>query len=598
MFWKKRFVTIREEVKNECLSVEDRFVNDIKRYMSYNDKKLQRLKEMELFIVDNSMRETTVASLKAHTIENKRAIYKEIKKAGMKYYIIESFGHETRVGDKFLEELLEAKEDISNSFAFAECWEKYANKIPQPDLSIGLVKCKRYKVNNVILELDLMYYKIDYDTFNMKELCKFLLERINWIRSNLSKDSMIFANIRDFSSCMLTHPERVRYVVNFLACLPTKDRITGIAYEDMGRTLKHHLSVWTAAVRNEMVRCGWEEGEFIVHIHEQWGMGNAINMECLAMGATGMWAGLCAEGAGIGHVDTTTTIINLIRLGNTKVEQQFNCKYLREAAINITKITSGELPNPKQPVYGERALDMVSSDNFAALIYGYTTSKGFHMADYLGMKKEIRITTRSSREMIVLKLKEMFGEDPQFTVEMGEDMKRQMLSNATEGKKQEYNSYVGLAQLLEQAGGELTEEMIEAINLAEDKSLHITRLIEQIKKEWDTLDSRDGEHDDHLTFDDFYFGFMQPYFGGLRCEDSLRGLEALDVDEDGLIEWNEFKFYLIWAGRQYPNVENRTQLLDFAFREGLIPAMREEMVKLECIRFSRSSDLKGMLSLV
>merc|ERR1719233_962066 len=108
--------------------------------------------------------------------------------------------------------------------------------------------------------------------------------------------------------------------------------------------------------------------------------------------------------------------------------------------------------------------------------------------------------------------------------------------------------------------------MIEAINLAEDKSLHITRLIEQIKKEWDTLDSRDGEHDDHLTFDDFYFGFMAPYFGGHRCEDSLRGLEALDVDEDGLIEWNEFKFYLIWAGRQHPNVENRTQLLDFAFR--------------------------------
>lgn len=580
------------DIKDDSSSSENIFVADIKNQLASSEKKVQRLKEMDLFILDNSMRETTVASLRAHTLDNKRAIHEEVLKAGMTYYIIEAFGHETRIGDMFVNQLIEEKEDFSNAFAFADMWEKIVDGVPQPDISVGLKKCKHFGVNNVVLELDLMYYKIDYDKFDMKKLCDFMRVKIDWIRSNLSKDSMIFANIRDFSICMLRKPERVRYVVNFLACLPKEDKITGIAYEDMGRTDKDHLSAWTEAVRNLMVRCGWADGHFIVHIHEQWGMGHAINMECLARGATGMWAGLCGEGAGIGHVDSTTTIINLIKMGNTKVLDKFNCKYLREAAINITKITSGAPPNPKQPVYGERSLDMLFGGTFAALIDGRDNYEGFDMAEFLGMKREVRITTKSSGDQIALKLKEVFGDDPQFTVEMGDEMRSQMEMKAAEGLKEEYNSNVGLAKLFKRAGGELTEEMIEAIHRAEDKCPHINSLIAQIKKEWDAWDRRDGKFDDHLTFDDFYTGFLEPYFGGHRCEDSERALQSLDVDQDGFIEWNEFRFYLLWAGRQYPDVENSQQIMDIAFRQGLIPAMKEEMVKMTCIRFSNIRHLE------
>ena len=97
---------------------------------------------------------------------------------------------------------------------------------------------------------------------------------------------------------------------------------------------------------------------------------------------------------------------------------------------------------------------------------------------------------------------------------------------------------------------------------------------------WDTWDVRDKvQGDDMLEYDSFYNGFMAPYFSCYRCNDSKKAIQALDMDSDGQIDWNEFLVYLKWAMRQYPNIENSQDLLDITFRKGLIPAMRDEMIK-------------------
>ena len=93
------------------------------------------------------------------------------------------------------------------------------------------------------------------------------------------------------------------------------------------------------------------------------GMADIAQLECLANGATGIWAGLCEEGTAMGHASSCLTIINLMRLGNEKVFK-WNCKNLRKAAREITVATTGFLPHPKQPVCGDRALDIVFSQNF------------------------------------------------------------------------------------------------------------------------------------------------------------------------------------------------------------------------------------------
>ena len=46
-------------------------INDVK-------EKRKSLKEMELFVLDNSLRESTVGQLRGHTIENKWKIYEQV----------------------------------------------------------------------------------------------------------------------------------------------------------------------------------------------------------------------------------------------------------------------------------------------------------------------------------------------------------------------------------------------------------------------------------------------------------------------------------------------------------------------------------------
>ena len=54
--------------------------------------------------------------------------------------------------------------------------------------------------------------------------------------------------------------------------------------------------MWTEAIRREMDRVGWTDGHLLVHVHEQWGMADATQLDMLAAGANGIWAGVCAEG--------------------------------------------------------------------------------------------------------------------------------------------------------------------------------------------------------------------------------------------------------------------------------------------------------------
>ena len=66
----------------------------------------------------------------------------------------------------------------------------------------------------------------------------------------------------------------------------------------------------------------------------------------------------------MGHATSCLTIINLIWIGNKKVLKKFNCQKLRTGSRNVTMATTGAPPHPKQPVCGERALDVVFTLTF------------------------------------------------------------------------------------------------------------------------------------------------------------------------------------------------------------------------------------------
>ena len=247
--------------------------------------------------------------------------------------------------------------------------------------------------------------------------------------------------------------------MNYLSSLSAKERPFGIIFEDpKGNSLPGEIGVWTAAIRKEMDRCGFTDGHLLVHIHEKWGFQDVAQLEALTKGANGIWAGLCEEGAAMGHASSTVTIMNLVWMGNKKILEKFNCTELRKAAQNVTKITTARPPHPKQVVYGERALDMVfGMDQFTP------NKKQFNMAAFFGEEPVMRMTTLASTGMIVARLQKMFGEDPQFTEERAQRMKEVMLEDLHANRKEEYMSAVGLAVLFDRSGGKLTEQMNEAI---------------------------------------------------------------------------------------------------------------------------------------
>ena len=112
-------------------------------------------------------------------------------------------------------------------------------------------------------------------------------------------------------------------------------------------------------------------------------------------------------------------------------------------------------------------------------------------------------------------------------------------------------------------------------------SPHCEKLVDEVRAiwdEWDIQEEKEFQNDNKLKFDSFYNGFMAPYFGCFSCEDTRKGLKAIDMDYDGQIDWYEFLVYIKWALNQYPNLKNVDELLSFAFRKGLIPAMKDEVI--------------------
>ena len=375
---------------------------------------------------------------------------------------------------------------------------------------------------------------------------------------------------------MTTAPERVLAVTQYLGSLPQELRPFGLLYEEpTGKSLPEQLGIWTAAVREIMDSCGWRTGKLLTHIHEKWGLGEASVLECLGNGANGVWASVCEEGAAVGHASSTLTLMNLVRLGNRRILQRYNCTHLRNAAINVTGITTGVEPHPKQLVYGERALDMV-------LDIGATGGGEFDLPAFFGVSPPKRISTLASPEMVQDRLREVFGDERQFTLEIATSMKELMIEDLRKNRKEEYMSAMGLAVLFDRAGGSMTAAMRDIIEKVDVQQQHHKKLIDDVRRIWDTWDLREDEElqgDECLEFDSFYNGFMAPYFGCFRCDDTRKGLAAIDMDSDGKVDWNEFLVYLKWALHQYPNIKDADELLSVTFRKGLIPAMQDELTK-------------------
>lgn len=558
--------SLEEEVKKIKIHIDDVRI-----------QKRERLKNLDFFCLDNSIRESTVGQIKSHTLQNKIDILKEVKKCGIQDIVVASFAHMTRVDDDFVKYLHATGEDFSHFYSFSEVSDKgVINGVYECDtVPVGLRKNRKYGLMNTFFEADFADDDCEWGTkYQVEDFCQLLKKRIDFVFDKISPQARILLNIRDMPIAMSKVPERVLAVVKFLSQLPAGRKMFALAYEDpLGEYLPEELEAWTASIRRVMDANGWPEGRLINHIHQKWDLQTASTLDCLSAGGDGVWASLCEEGAALGHASSSVTMMNLIRMGNTKILKKYNCTYFRKAAMNITQITTGKTPHPKQVVYGARAVD---------LVFGFIGVGDFDLAEFFGVETPNRITSLATVEMIEERLVNLFGESPDFNYVIAAKMKEQILQDLRKGIKEEYHSPAGIAALFDRSGGKLNEQMADVLAKQKLTKVHHDDLIAEVWKEWDKWDLREeGENkgDGQLQFDSFYHCFMAPYFGCYRCGRTKRGLSALDMNQDGIVDWKEFLVYLKWALREYPDIDDSDTLLSVVFEKGLIPAMRDEKVK-------------------
>ena len=402
-------------------------------------EKRKVLRNLDMFVLDNSIRESTVGQLRGHSLEDKKRILEEVRKCGFTNIIVASFSHMPRVDDTFVKQLCEKESDMSDFFSFSEVDINYPEAIP-----VALTKMKKYRLRNVIFEADVAPAHAKNDPEFTTKMCEILKKRINWTFENLAEDAKVFVNIRDFPFAMVSVPKCVFTIVKCLADMPASRHPFGIAFEEpSGNTLPELVAGSSMSIRKCMNENGWSSGKLLVHVHDKWGLGDATQLECLSSGADGVWASVCTEGAAVGHASSIVSIMNLICMGNTKVQKKFNCTYLREAAINVTKITTGLLPHPKQVIYGARALDMVL--DFGGVAEMDEGVRSFNIAKFFGVEAPKRMSSLASTDMIKDRLVNLYGEDEQFNDEIALNMKQLMITDLTKGRKEEYMSYVGIA---------------------------------------------------------------------------------------------------------------------------------------------------------
>ena len=545
--------------------------------------KQEVLRRLDCFVLDNSLRETTVGQLKGHTLEDKWEIFKEVKKCGYKDIVVAAISDEDQVDDAFVKELFEREEDMTKLYAFCNLIDDINEDgtIITETVPTTLLKMKELKLRNPIIEIDLADHRIDWTKESIvEEVCQLLFRRIEWSKQQLSPKSRIFVNLRDFPIAMDQYPERVLRVVQYISSLCELRRPLGLMYEEpTGRYLSDQMGPWTSSIREIMNAEGWNKGHLLVHVHQYLGLADSVQLECLKAGADGIWAGVCEEGSAFGHACSSITLSNLIRMGNEKVQKRYNCTYLRDAAIAVTRITTGIPPHPRQCLYGERALDSVF--DFGGIAGGRTKRNSFDLANLFGEVHPIRISTLSSTDMLKQHMMNTFSFNANFTEEMMQIMKKKIVQDLVDNRKEEYMSPVGSALLFNRCGGHLNVTMRDVIDNWKVNTSHWKELRSQLRGIWNELDGSkesNQQGDDAVEFETFFNRFLQPYYPNIRCKGVREAFKALDMDKNGKVEWSEWMVYVKWAIYEYPEIIDLDELLSVAFKKGLFMAMQDEIL--------------------
>jgi hypothetical protein len=319
--------------------------------------KMDRLLDLDPYLIDLSLRENPVGARMGQTLKNKLDLLPFIREFGFRNILLGTLDYsmpdELEVDDDFMSYLRDNNIDMTSCFAFTDIGmsDPSGNFTPSPSMT----KLQSYRVPNTLHEIYLGPTTMPYD---FATLMRSLPLSIQWLMQNIRGDGggppRILINIVDGCDAFAGNLEQTLEVLQLLSTQP----IEGISFEDdRGSFLPFQVGTYV-----QMARAFLPSPQFkiLVHMHSGGGFENASVMEALAAGADGAWGGLPKRAAIIGHASLGELIANLVRVGNPNMQ-----KYALGALLPYARgfqIVDEEEPVPEDlPIVGTNAYRLTLS---------------------------------------------------------------------------------------------------------------------------------------------------------------------------------------------------------------------------------------------
>ena len=425
---------------------------------------LERLKELDCFVLDNSIRETTVGQTRGHTLNTKLQILSVIKETGISEFVIGSFGAKENVDDKLPSAWRSRCASLSRCWGFCEAWNELSNTgVPLLEPSGGLEEIAlRHQMSNAIIEVDVCTPGLTVD------VSECVIWQLQWGQKNLAsrpnqKPPRMLVNLRDFADCCVREDamQHALRLVRKLGALPDHHRPIGLMIEEPTAMITpDQMAEHTRKIRTAMKESGWSSGRLLVHVHAGYGLEEAVTLAALSNGCDGIWCAVCKDGAALGHACSAITLTNLARLGNTFVQENYSLPKIIQAAAQVHTIVTGHTPAPRCEVYGSHAFDRTFSGWF-----GFHDEQVQVIADLLDIKRHVRVSDFATAEMLKDAMIDRFDQpeigewDDSLCKQMELTIEHELLS----GTSLDHNTDVGLVMLYEKAGGNPSPSMVKKV---------------------------------------------------------------------------------------------------------------------------------------
>ncbi|MGK7893104.1 MAG: LamG-like jellyroll fold domain-containing protein [Xenococcus sp. (in: cyanobacteria)] len=310
--------------------------------------KLDILRNFQANILDVSVREPTAYSSWSHRLSDKMDIFKLVREFGFQDIMLGDFEAWDTVDEQFCKLLSDEEKDSCFAFSTVGEFENGALDLSKNN-SIILTKAAAL-APNVLFEFsistaDEAQAEATLERFDLS--CQWI--RQAWQDRGITRgerNGRIYLNIYDTFEAFYRKQDIYVRVIKYLGTHPDID---GLLFEDeLGTSFHFQVGELTKFVRSMA-----PDKKILVHLHDNSGTMYASALEVALNGGDGLWAGFAPIGGMLNNAASSVFLANLLRIGNTNVNSQFQMDTTIPLVRKLDRINE---PNPtdfRHPIIGE-----------------------------------------------------------------------------------------------------------------------------------------------------------------------------------------------------------------------------------------------------